>query len=183
MKIDAQSIVSGLKKNPVLTASLGLILVLGLWFYVRSDLSDEQQAELDKYTAAANLCRTNITNSAQLQAQVDFLVQANAEIAKRAFRPESMALNLQYFYKLESLVGIKYTDLRATGRTSAKGSARSPYLPLNYTVGVQGSFPQVISFMRHLEHGAYFCRINSASLTGYGSSASLTLDLDLLGIQ
>ena len=184
MKLRTQVFGNAFRKYPVLSAAVLFCIPLALIAFYRSDAIDKQQAELDKYLAASSLYRANITNGSQLQQQVDFLTQAKAEIAKRAFRSESLPLNLQYLYKLESEVGVKYLDLRPGGRPAASSAvSASSYIPLNYSVSVQGSFYQIITYLRRLEQGTYFCRINSASATNSGSSVTLNLDLDLLGIQ
>jgi hypothetical protein len=186
MTVNTQVIGIAFKKYPVLLAAVILCVPLALICYFRGDAIVEQQAELEKYQAENSLFRANIANASQLQQQVDFLTQAKESIGKRAFRSESLPLNLQYFYKLEAEVGVKYIDLRPSGRppvVNAKSDPNFSYVPLNYTVGVQGSFTQVITYLHRLEQGAYFCRINSASAIGSGSNVTLTLDLDLLGIQ
>ena len=186
MKIDTHVVISGFKKYTTLCVVMLVSALLALWLYIRVDVNDEQQAELDKVTAEDNLCRANITNGAQLQQQVDFLVQANAMITKRAFRAESLALNLQYFYKIESEIGIKYLDLRPGSRpvvANAKAGNKQRFTALSYAVSAQGNFTQIINYLRKLEQGAYFCRINSASLIGTDPNYTITLDLDFLGIQ
>ena len=186
MKQGTQVGLGALRRYPVLSAVMLLCIPLAAIGFYRSDAIIEQQAELERLQVESSLYRSNIANSSQLQQQVDFLAQAKAAIAKRAFRAESLPLNLQYFYKLETDVGVKYLNLNPTGRTAAaavKPSATNSYVPLNYSASVQGSFQQIITYLRCLEHGAYFCRINSASVLSSGSSVTLNLDLDLLGIQ
>ena len=185
MKPDATVVRGGVKKYPVLAAAALVFIPLALFAFFRSDAIDLQQAELDRFQAESKRYRANIVNSAQLQQQVDFLAEARAAIGKRTFRSESLPLNLQYFYKLESEIGVEYLDLRPGGRpaTSPKPGDPAAYYPLNYSVSVKGTFAQVIAYLRCLEQGAYFCRINSASLLGSGSSVTLNLDLDLLAIQ
>ncbi len=186
MKIDPRVLLGALRRYPVLCAAVLISILLATICFYRADTLIDQQAELEKLQAESSFFRANIANSSQLQQQVDFLAQAKVAIAKRAFRAESLPLNLQYFYKLETDVGIKYLDLNPTGRTPAaatKQGAGVSYIPLNYRVSVQGSFNQIITYLRCLEQGAYFCRINSASVLSSGSSVTLNLDLDLLGIQ
>ena len=187
MKFDTQVVLGALRRYPVLSAAVLICIPLTAICFYRADALIEQQAELEKFQTESSLYRANIANSSQLQQQVDFLAQAKVAITKRAFRAESLPLNLQYFYKLESDVGIKYLNLNPTGRPAAAAAAKQgagiSYVPLNYSVSVQGSFHQIITYLRCLEQGAYFCRINSASVLGSGSSVTLNLDLDLLGIQ
>ena len=184
MSIDKRTLVTGIKKYPLLVAS-GIVSVLLLTtLYVRSDLSDIKQAELDQLTAEGNRYRANIANSAQLKEQLDFLIQANNAVKERAFKAKNMALNLQYFYRLEAETGVKYLDLRPGSRNEPGKTPKSTgtYIPLNYVVNVQGDFTQVITFLKRLEQGVYFCQINSAQATGVGSSVTLNLNLDLLGM-
>ena len=184
MKLNKQFFFSALKRYPILSAAVLICIPLAAICFYRADALVEQQAELDKLKAEGDLYRANITNSSQLQQQVDFLVQAKVAIAKRAFPKDSLPLNLQYFYKLETEVGIKYITLNpAAQAAAAKPAVGTSYVPLKYSVSVQGSFHQIITYLRCLEQGDYFSRINSATVLSSGSSVTLNLDLDLLGIQ
>jgi hypothetical protein len=180
MSINAQTLVGGLKKYPILVVSALITLVLLGVLYSRSGLIDAQQEELDKYLAEGSRHRANISNAVQLQDQLNFLIQANKAVKDRALTAEGLAQNLQYFYRLEADVGIKYLDLRPGSRYSGKSAT---YIPLNHIVNVQGSFTQIITFLRRLEQGVYFCRINSASASSNGDVVTLNLNLDLLGVQ
>jgi len=183
MKVDAQVVLGALRKYPVLSGAVLICIPLVVMCFFRADAIIEQQAELEKVKAESSLFRTNIANSSQLQQQVEFLAQAKAAIAKRAFRAESLPLNLQYFYKLEADVGVKYLNLNPSGRTAPAAAKTGAYIPLNYNVSVQGNFHQIITYLRCLEQGAYFCRINSASGVSASGGVTLNLDLDLLAIQ
>jgi uncharacterized membrane protein len=112
MSIDARTLTAVVKKYPIPVISAIIAVVLVVVLYLRSDLSVLQQAQLDKFTAEGKLYRTNVSNSAQLEEQIDFMVQANAAVRARALNASGLAENLQYFYRLESEVGIKYRDLR-----------------------------------------------------------------------
>lgn len=185
MSIDKRTLATGIKKYPILVVSGIISAILLTTLYVRSDLADIKQAELDKLAAEGNRYRANIANSAQLKEQLEFLIQANNAVKERAFKAESMALNLQYFYRLESETGVKYLDLRPGSRSEpgkAAPKSAGTYIPLSYVVNVQGDFTQIVTFLKRLEQGVYFCQINSAQATGGGSSITLNLNLDLLGV-
>ena len=179
MSINTQALLGGFKKYPLLVISVLMILVLLGILYARLGLIEAQQAELDKYLAEDSRHRANISNTGQLQEQLDFLIQANKAVKDRALAAGVVAQNLQYFYRLEAEVGIKYLDLRPGSRLSGKSST---YVPLNHIVNVQGSFTQIITFLRKLEQGVYFCRINSALASSDGDVVTLNLNLDLLGV-
>jgi hypothetical protein len=182
MSINAQVITGGLKKYPVLAISGLIVLMLLAVLYFRSDLIEAQQIEFDKYSLESARYRANIANYVQLQEQLNFLTQANKIIRDRALTVDGLAQNLQYFYRLEAEIGIKYLDLRP-GTRAPGGRKAVPYVPLNYIVNVQGDFAQVMTFLRRLEQGAYFCRVNSAVASGRDSSVTLNLNIDFLGVQ
>jgi len=180
MSITGQSIGNAFKKRPLLVVAGAISLVLAITIYLRSGLLSVQQLELDKYSAESSRQRANVSNAAQLQEQLQFLIKANEAVRTRALTVGGLAQNIQYFYRLESEVGIKYLDLRASGMAPA---VKDPiYVPINYIVNVQGSFAQIITFLRRLEQGAYFCRINSAVASSSDAGVILNLNIDLLGV-
>jgi hypothetical protein len=179
MSLNAHGVARKVRQYPLLVVCGILVVALSALLYMRRDLSELQQVELDKHLADNRRHRINITNSAMLQDQLDYLIQANAAVRNRALTANGLAQNLQYFYRLEAEVGIKYLDLRPASRPASKSST---YVPVAYAVNVQGDFAQIIKFLRHLEQGAYFCRINSALLTGKEDLYTLNLNIDLLGV-
>jgi Tfp pilus assembly protein PilO len=181
MSIDTKTLTTGVKKYPILVVCVALSILFAGVLYARSGMGAEQQAELDRLVSEGKVYRTNLSNAAQLQEQLDFLIKANQAVKARALNPDGLAENLQYFYRLESEVGIKYRDLRPGPKVAAAKDAT--YVPISYTVNIEGSYAQVITFLKHLEQGAYFCRITSGSASGTGDSASANINLDLLGIK
>jgi hypothetical protein len=177
MSIDAKDLAASVKKFPIPVVCGITSLVLIVILYLRSDLSVLQQGELDKFTTEGKRYRANVSNSAQLEEQINFMVQANAAVRARALNASGLAENLQYFYRLESEVGIKYRDLRPAGKS--KGST---YIPLAYIVNFEGTYTQVITYLKQLEQGAYFCRITSATVSGGPDKVSLNLNVDVLGL-
>lgn len=179
MSLNSRALAQKIRQYPLLVICIVVVLALLATLYIRSDLIDLQKKELEKHVTDNRRQRINITNSALLQDQLDYLVQANAAVRNRSMSATGLAQNLQYFYRLEAEVGIKYLDLRPAPRpAAAKGAS---YVPVGYTVNVQGEFLQIIKFLRHLEQGAYFCRVNSALLAGSDEVYTLNLNIDLLG--
>ena len=99
-----------------------------------------------------------------------------------------LAINQQYFYRLESETGVKLLDLRQNPVPAAKlGAKNGGYLGVPYNISIQGTFPQVIAFLRRLEHGRHFTRFNTVSIAkSVGSEATadtltVALNIELLG--
>lgn len=179
MSLTTQSISAAVKKYPLLFVASIVVIGLLVVRYSRDGAAEAQQEELDRHAADARQQHANIVNTSLLHDQLSFLIQANSAVRERSLVVGGLAQNLQYFYRLENEVGIKYLDLRpGTKAPSVKGAS---YVPLNYIVNVQGDYSQVMTFLRHLERGAYFCRINSAVMGSGGGFVTLNLNIDFLG--
>jgi hypothetical protein len=198
MAISNEQVVGAVKRNPIVTICIVISLVLAAALYFRSDLGDQAAAELEQKTREGQRMANNIKNAAQLDEQLAALQNDNREIADRLVHAGSLAENLQYFYKLESDTGTKLIDLRQTGITgagkSAKAGPKPAFDPVGYNVGVQGTYAQLVDFLRRLENGRHFCRIltagftpaaagteGAAGATTRSDTLTLTLTLEFLG--
>lgn len=179
--INIQAVGAAIKKYPVLVVCIILSFVFIVTLFLRSGMIEQLQLELDGVNKEVKRYSSNISNSAQLSEQTDFIVKANAAVKDRTLSADSLAINLQYFYRLETEIGVKYLDLRPGVRVAGKPGVKQTYVPLNYIVTIQGTFEQILTYIKHIERGAYFARINTASATGGGSTVTVNLNLDLLG--
>ena len=96
----------------------------------------------------------------------------------RLIRASDIGINQQYFYRLETESGVKLVDLRQGARGTPKGGT----VPISFTVSAQGDYAQVLAFLRALENGAHFCRVQSGSCSGPRKGpVTVALNLELLG--
>lgn len=183
-------ILARIKKQPVGFAC-GLICVLCAgWLYYRGDEADQRQTQLKATAEKAEVIKSNVGFSKNLPEQVAELQVSTKELEGRLVRAGQLAVNLQYFYKLEAENEVKLLDVR---QNPLPKGAKGPYVGIPYNVNLQGSYKQVMAFLQRLERGRHFCRINTATFTksgggGEGSSAqsssmgmTLALSLELLG--
>lgn len=185
--MNTESIKAFYKKYPVgVIASTIALIVLGLLFYRNAALA-EMQAEVDQRAADGQRQTTNISYASLLDAQLQAMEVANTNVASRLINPNDLANNLQYFYKLESEAGVKL--LNTPGPASGGGKAsKGLYVPVRYTVSVQGGYAQVLTFLRKLEQGVYYCRVKNATCSQAQQSDEmgsgeivLSLTVELLG--
>lgn len=173
------------RKNPIGIGCGALALGLAGAIYWRSDTGPEKDAELVQKSAEGERYEANVKSAVGLQEQYDALVAANKAIDARIVRASQFGKNLQYFYKLESETGVKLTTDPRISPPVAKKDPKAAYIFIPCSLTVQGSLPQLLSFLRRLESGTHYCRILTISL---GSSAdrssplSLTINLELLGL-
>jgi Tfp pilus assembly protein PilO len=177
-------LVALIKKQPIGFGCTLLSIVCGAVLYLRSGNVDASQAELEARTAEVAKMTANIRNSTALPEQVAEIQAHTKELESRLMKANQLAVNLQYFYKLETENEVKLIDVR---QGSAPKGAKTTYQGVPFTVSVQGSYAQVMNFLGRLQYGRHLCRINTANFTKVtGTSTSgplvnLSLNLELLG--
>jgi len=160
-----------------------VLTCLGL-LYFRWDNIDETKAAYDVKFKQDQLILANVRNATGLPQQIETLQRATKNLESRLVHGGQLAINLQYFYRLENDTGVKLLDLRQlpVGRP-----AKGLYLGVPYNLTVQGSFPHVMDFVRRLESGRHFAKFNTLSFSKVagadtaGDGLSVSMNLELLG--
>lgn len=202
MAISNEQLLAGVKKNPLMVASVVVALLIGIGMYLRSGLEAELTVELEEKTRTGQRMANNLKFSVRLEEQLAVMVDSREKMESRLVDEGQLAVNLQYFYALESSTGTQLTDLRQLSDhsrvpDSRKQQRKTAYQPISYAVALTGNYEQVMSFLQQLEAGTHFCRVMNASLIpsaggGIGGADSgnakrrtdmltLTLALELLG--
>jgi hypothetical protein len=175
-----------IKKNPISFACGALTIGLAVALYFRSDAIPEAEAKLTERAAVAEKYTLNITNSAQLKDQYDDLLKANKDIDARIVRASQLGVNYQYFQKLRSDTGVTVVDFGQTTPGNVAKPAKGSFLPVAFRVTVQGTFAQLMDYVRLVEGGTNLGRIRAATLSGNSAKRdtplTLALTVDLLGI-
>ena len=164
-----------------------LSLALILTVYLREDEIPEAEALLAKRSAERDQVALNIKNSAQLAEQNESLVTSLRQIESRLIRPTDLGTNTQFFYTLEQETGVKITDLRQGNVTPLAPGTPAKLVPVGFSVGAQGTLPQILNFLRQLEGGRHYCRVLTASFVGNSASRNavltVALSVEILGQQ
>lgn len=179
----SQDLSAAVKKNPISATCAVLIVALLLVLYIRGGAQAEAEADLVEKAAKGERYAANMRNAAELEEQLNVVTAANKEIASRAVRIDQLGTNSQYFYKLEGDTGVKLIDFRQTTQSVPK--AKTTFIPVGFSVSVQGELAQILQFLRLIESGAHYSRVLSASISGNTATRSgpltMTLSLELLG--
>jgi hypothetical protein len=177
--MNAASIIALVKKQPVGFVCGALSLVCAVLLYLRNDKIEEKQAENETKSAEAGKILANVRNAKDLPEQVAEIQTLTKELDSRLVHAGQLAINQQYFYKLEAETEVKIVEMRPNNPAPTKGL----YVGIPYTLGVHGNFKQLMAFMQQLEGGRHFCRFGSATFTKVGGAddMSLNLTIELLG--
>jgi hypothetical protein len=153
-----------LKKNPVGWSSMLLsIIALAIVMFRFGNLGSVQTT-LSEVTLDGDRLKANVAFGASLGEHLDRLTSMNEVISGRLVRSNELAINLQYFYKLESETGVKLLDLRQLDASPLKGSRGNNYSVVPYSVRLQGRFQNILLFIKRLEEGTYYTRILTANV-------------------
>jgi hypothetical protein len=180
---------SYIKKYPVGTCAAILALVMSGALVVRHMGLSEMQTAYDNTATEGQRLAANISHAGQLDEQLKALEEANKTISGRLVNPPDLAINLQYFYKLEADTGVKLLDTHPVdAKGAAKSAAKGVYTPVQYIVTLQGSYLRTLTFLRRLEHGVFFCRVIGGTCTQAqseqdkgGGDTTMSLTVELLG--
>lgn len=177
--MNSADIIARIKKQPIGFVCLLICLLGGGWLYYRSGELEVQQKAYEAKAAEATNFSSNVALAKNLAEQVTELRTATKELDGRLVREGQLAVNLQYFYKLEAENEVKLQDPRQNARPK---NAKISYVGIPYNVIVQGPYKNVMTFLQRLEKGRHFCRINTANFTKGGDGViALSLSLELLG--
>ena len=178
--MNTADLVALLKKHPI-GFGCGLVsIVCAVLLYLRSDNIAASQAELDASSAQAAKMVANVRNANGLAEHVTEVQTLSKEMESRLMKAGQLAVNLQYFYKLETENEVKLVDVR---QNTVPRNTKTLYTGVPFNVAVQGPYPNVMNFLNRVQNGRHFCRISVASFTKVGDTAdmNLALTLELLG--
>ena len=186
--MNSADIIAKIKKQPI-GFVCGLICVLCIgWLYFRSGELEKRQGEYDAKSAEAAKFISNVSISKSLPAEVAEIQAATKELESRLVKESQLALNQQYFYRLEAETEVKILDIRQNQRSRA--AAKTTYTGIPFNVNVQGPYKNVMAFLQRVEKGRHFCRVLSASFSKSSLAAegqvgtpaiTMGLSIDLLG--
>ncbi len=190
--MNTADVIALVRKQPIGFGCGLLCLIIAVLLYVRSDKIGQNQTEYEAKAAERSQVLANVRNSEHLREQVAEIQKLSTEMESRLIRAGQLAINLQYFYKLEAENEVKLMDPR---QGALQRGTKGPYMGVPYSVTVQGSYKHVLSFLLRLESGAHFCRFNSVTFgkvvgsndnpgdADANSNMNLALNIELLGTQ
>ena len=183
--MSSPKLASGVKRKPLVLVCVVISLVLAGAIYWRSGTIPEAERLLAEKSAEAEKLATNIRFSAQLKEQTDVVESAIKAIDGRIIRASQLGTNTQYFYTIVNETGIKLIDLRQTTPARVAPPAKGSFLPVSFSVSVQGDLNIILEFLRRLESGTRYCRVLTATCSGNAANReaplTLALTLELLG--
>lgn len=158
-----QSVGKALRRRPFATACCAIACVLLLVLALRFSAVDTARAELARVESEGGQIEKNVRNAANIEDHLSHVKEGVAKFDARLITVDDVSGNQEYFYRLESVTGVRLSILRPLGVPKSLDKNAS-YRPAGFNVVVEGDYAQVISFLRALEKGTHPYRVTDFTL-------------------
>lgn len=157
---------------------------------IRLPRGSEIERELESERIAVRRIQQNLAAGADLDRHLEILREQVEEINARLMERREVAVNYDYFYRMEEASGVRIQNIeQRAGSVGAAAAVPSVDLfdVIGYSLSVQGTFANIVGFIRSLESGRHFIRIQSVNLgsaaqTGTGAGRlNAQIELNVLG--
>ncbi|MFP4540317.1 MAG: hypothetical protein ACLFR7_01695 [Opitutales bacterium] len=180
-----------LRQHPVPLVAMVIIFLSLAGILIRSGTHEATAEELRQTEQEWDRINNNLKRSRDLAKHLAELETAHANVADRLIDPAERAINDDYFYGLEEESGVRLAALNQGGvidTTDGKIAGVSPfkqYQLIGYSVSVEGTFEDIVTFLAALDNGRHFSRVSGFSVArAQGNEAGrliVNLQLQMLG--
>lgn len=182
------------KKNLIIAIS-GLVTVICMTVYVlHMDKKSDLDSEIEQIDIRISTMLRNITNSAGLEEDIEVVESQIEELDQRMFQSQELATNYNYFYNIEASTNVALNDLKQVEIVTSDSNPKKrkmpnpivdSYIKIRYHMKATGSYQDLVNFMRSLEGGPSFYRLEkfrlSKALTGGDELLSMDVSFLMLG--
>lgn len=171
-----QRLLAGMKRNPLLVASLLVIAVCGAGSWYLWDRQQTLGTVHEQLQRNGEAMIQSLASHARITAEVTKIEEAVAYIDRNLINEGDLAENIGYFYEIEAASRIKFTQV--SQMNSQPQPADRPFKTVPFSLRTTGSYRQLLRVLRELENGPRLLRIRTFNLDAErGDPEKLTLDL------
>lgn len=156
------------RNNLLVTISMVCLLVFGAAGFYLHGFQDELTSDLREAEKQGTNIIAAIAGQARLSAAIQSATGAVAHLDANVAVENDLAANLAYFYQFETGTGVRLVSVNQL--SSPPLVAGNRYSALPFTLQLTGSYPQVLNYLRALEHGPRVSRIRSFNLSREGAT-------------
>lgn len=173
-----------IRRYPLVTGCVVLVIALGVGNYFLRENQRRLTAGHDSVRKNGEDMLLSLSGLPRVSTELATVKDATDFIDANLIREGDLAENLGYFYQLETISRVR---LNQVGQLSSQPvAAGDPFVAIPFSIRANGSYRQIMRFIRELETGPRLCRITTYTLSGASSSAdedhiALDLSLEVLG--
>jgi Tfp pilus assembly protein PilO len=186
--MNIQGLADFIRKNLVMAFS-AIVMVGSMTLYlVHKDKNSLLDSEIEQVNIRISSMMKNIKNSKGLEADIESIEGKVEELNNRMFQAQELATNYNYFFNLEDETGIKVSDIKQIGiaeETTDPKMKRMPkpvvnsYEKIRFHLKASGEYAEIVNFLRKLEGGPSFYRLEKLRLAKSEAREPELLYLDI----
>ena len=186
--MNVEGIVEFFRKSLVIAVSLFVIAGSMTVYLIHKDKKSLIDSEIEQVNIRISSMLKNIKNSKGMEEDIEAIEDKVEKLNARMFQSQELATNYNYFFNLEDETGIKVSDLKQVGIAEEELDPRKKKMPkpiidsyekIRYHLKASGEFGEIVNFLRKLEGGPSFYRLEEFRLAKSESGKTEILSLDL----
>ena len=186
--MNVEGIVEFFRKSLVIAVSLFVIAGSMTVYLIHKDKKSLIDSEIEQVNIRISSMLKNIKNSKGMEEDIEAIEEKVEKLNARMFQSQELATNYNYFFNLEDEIGIKVSDLKQVGIAEEELDPRKKKMPkpiidsyekIRYHLKASGEFGEIVNFLRKLEGGPSFYRLEEFRLAKSETGKTEILSLDL----
>lgn len=166
------------RRNPVIVASLGIILFMGSASYYLWHRQSELAASHDEIRRTGEDMQQSLTGQARINTETTTVTDALAFIDHNLINEADLAENLGYFYSIESAARLRFSQLNQLSSQPPPPEAQFKLVP--FTLRATGPYRSVMRLLHEMETGPRQLRIRTFTMSqAEGDAESVTMELNV----
>jgi len=183
-----ERLIEAIRKNLVIAIS-GVITATCMTVYVlHMDKKPDLESEIEQIEIRISTMLRNITNSAGLKEDLEVVKSQISELDERMFRPQELATNYNYFFNIETSTNVSLSELKQVEIVKEdvnREKHKMPnlivdaYVKIRYDMRANGTYQDLVHFMRTLEGGPSFYKLEKFRLSKSSAVGDELLSMDV----
>ncbi len=181
MKERFQQFLDFTRRNPIIVASLSIIVLMGTASYFLWQRQHVLNANHEEVRRTGVDMMDSLTGQARISSELATVTAAVDFIDRNLINEADLAENLGYFYQIEANARLRFSQLNQL--SSQPQPEGSQFKPVPFALRATGSYRQVMRLLHELETGPRLARIRTFTFSqaeGDTESVTMELTLDLL---
>jgi Tfp pilus assembly protein PilO len=170
-----------IRQHPVIATCLLVALLAGAANYPLWEQREAAALQHEVTRRKGEAMLAALTDRQRINADMDYLAEAQDAIDGNLVSEDNMEVNLGYFYRLEKQTRVQLSRIDQLGTLPTE--KESPFKVVSVSLQVSGTYRNQLAFVRELETGPRIMRIRSYRLertSPNSTELSLQLMVDLL---
>ena len=177
-----------IRKKIVLSISVVVSVGCMSVYLLHLDKKADLESEIEQLDIRISTILKNLKNSSGIEDDLVLVEERIEKLDSRMFDPQELATNYNYFFNLEASTGVKLSGLKQLEYVEENKRVKKRKMPkpvkenyqkIRYHMNAAGEYGQLVNFLRKLEGGSSFYRLETFRLARPKSEGGKVLSMDI----